>query len=202
MLKEGIMLERIMDLNILLYCMAALGAMGAIGMLATHLTYRRKLRQKGGIGNPKEKWMNLWKTKDKLLRRMNRLVWYPVLCSAIFFILSSIFGTMVSPEGLPARYLYVAVGVPLGLLAVRQALDISCMDGMLTDLLADYIERMRAWVEDVPAPKKTDPVLQEQMVEQIVGSIRQTAAAGSHFSKMLSPEEEEIMREIIREFMN
>ena len=40
------------------------------------------------------------------------------------------------------------------------------------------------------------------MVEQIVGSIRQTAAAGSHFSKMLSPEEEEIMREIIREFMN
>ena len=31
--------------------------------------------------------------------------------------------------------------------------------------------------------------------------IRQTAAAGSHFSKRLTPEEEEIMREIIREFM-
>ena len=46
-----------------------------------------------------------------------------------------------------------------------------------------------------------DPVLQEEMVEKITASIRQTAATGSHFSKMLSPEEEEIMREIIREFM-
>ena len=41
----------------------------------------------------------------------------------------------------------------------------------------------------------------EEMVEKITASIRQTAATGSHFSKMLSPEEEEIMREIIREFM-
>ena len=49
---------------------------------------------------------------------------------------------------------------------------------------------------------KTDPVLREEMVEHIAASIRQTAATGSHFSKMLSPEEEEIMREIIREFMD
>jgi hypothetical protein len=40
------------------------------------------------------------------------------------------------------------------------------------------------------------------VVEKITSSIRQTAASGSHFSRMLSPEEEEIMREIIREFMN
>ena len=46
-----------------------------------------------------------------------------------------------------------------------------------------------------------DPVLQEEIVDKITRSIRQTAATGSHFSKMLSPEEEEIMREIIREFM-
>ena len=50
--------------------------------------------------------------------------------------------------------------------------------------------------------EKMDPVLQEEMVEKITASIRQTAATGSHFSKMLSPEEEEIMREIIREFMD
>ena len=42
----------------------------------------------------------------------------------------------------------------------------------------------------------------EEIVDKITRSIRQTAATGSHFSKMLSPEEEEIMREIIREFMN
>lgn len=55
--------------------------------------------------------------------------------------------------------------------------------------------------EPVQAVQKTDPVFKEEMVERIAASIRQTAATGSHFSKMLSPEEEEIMREIIREFM-
>ena len=41
----------------------------------------------------------------------------------------------------------------------------------------------------------------EEIIDHIAESIRQTAAAGSHFSRMLTPEEEEIMREIIREFM-
>ena len=68
--------------------------------------------------------------------------------------------------------------------------------------LADYVEQVRTWVEEVPVPQKADPVLQEEIVDRITRSIRQTAATGSHFSKMLSPEEEEIMREIIREFMN
>lgn len=76
--------------------------------------------------------------------------------------------------------------------------------------LADYILQARSRRENPPAarkyepnpvPQKTDPVRREEMVEQIAASIRQTAATGSHFSKMLSPEEEEIMREIIREFM-
>ena len=41
------MLEKIMDLHILLYSMAAIGAVGAIGMLATNLTYRRMLKSTG-----------------------------------------------------------------------------------------------------------------------------------------------------------
>ena len=77
--------------------------------------------------------------------------------------------------------------------------------------LADYILQARAKREELPSARKAEPtavpekmdlVLQEEMVEKITASIRQTAATGSHFSKMLSPEEEEIMREIIREFMN
>ena len=71
------MLENIMRLQILLYCMTALGAVGAIVMLATNLTYRRILRKTNGVKNLKEKWLNLWKTRDRLLRRMNLLVWIP-----------------------------------------------------------------------------------------------------------------------------
>ena len=51
------MLEKIMDLQILLYSMAALGTLGAIGMLTTNLTYRRMLKmfqnlRKHGDQNP------------------------------------------------------------------------------------------------------------------------------------------------------
>ena len=62
--------------------------------------------------------------------------------------------------------------------------------------LADYVEQVRTWVEEVPVAEKPDPgFCREEIVDKITGSIRQTAATGSHFSKMLSPEEEEIMRE-------
>ena len=77
-IKEGIMLERIMDLHLLLYTMTALGALGAVGMLAVHLTYRRAMRKTKAVMNLKEKWLNLWKTRDRLLNRMNLLVWGPV----------------------------------------------------------------------------------------------------------------------------
>ena len=68
------MLERIMDLHLLLYTMTALGALGAVGMLAVHLTYRRAMRKTKAVMNLKEKWLNLWKTRDRLLNRMNLLV--------------------------------------------------------------------------------------------------------------------------------
>ena len=69
------MLEKIMDLQILLYSMAALGTLGAIGMLTTNLTYRRMLKSTGskntgtkntqGAGSSqrislKEKWLIRW----------------------------------------------------------------------------------------------------------------------------------------------
>ena len=66
------MLEKIMDLQILFCIMAASGASGAVGMLAVHLTYRRILRRTNAVTSLKEKWLNLWKTRDKLL---NRIFW-------------------------------------------------------------------------------------------------------------------------------
>ena len=208
------MLEKIMDLHILLYSMAALGALGAIGMLATNLTYRRMLKSTGskitgnrstgsaGKVNLKEKWLNLWKTRDRLLHRMNRLVWYPALLStaalggAVYLSFA-----LKLEEGLPLTYLYVGAILPVVLLLLRQALDFSYKEELVMNTLADYVEQMRTWAEEIPAEKKIDPVLQEEVIDRITSSIKQTAASGSHFSKMLTPEEEKIMREIIREFM-
>ena len=87
------MLERIMNLQILLCIMAAAGAFGAVGMLAVHLTYRRTLRRTNTVTSLKEKWLNLWKTRDKLLNRMNLLVWVPSLLSTLCLGLAILFVT-------------------------------------------------------------------------------------------------------------
>lgn len=200
--KEEIMLEKMMNLQILLYSMAAMGALGAIGMFATHLTYRRMIKKTSHLSNLKEKWLNLWKSRDRLLHRMNRLVWYPaLLCTAMLAAAVYFNTTLDMKEGLPLTYVYVGAAVPVILLLLRQALDFSYKEELVMNTLADYVEQMRTWVEEIPAAQKADPILQEEVVDKITASIRQTAASGSHFSKMLTPEEEEIMREIIREFM-
>ena len=200
-LKEGIMLEKIMNLHILLYGMAGLGTVGAVGMLATHLNYRRRMKHTGQMTNLKEKWLNLWKTRDRLLNRMKRLVWNPSLLCTVCLFAALFLTTKLELSGLPLSYLYVGAFVPVVLLLLRQALDFSYKEELVMNSLTDYVEQMRTWVEEIPAPKRKEEGLQEEVVEKITASIRQTAATGSHFSKMLTPEEEEIMREIIREFM-
>lgn len=197
------MLERIMNLHLLLYAMTVLGWLGVLGMLATHLTYRRLIRKNTGMQtNLKEKWLNLWRTRDRLLNRMNRLVWYPSLfCTVLLGLAFFLSSRNTDWDGLPLGYVYVGAIVPAVLLLLRQALDFTYKEELLMNTLSDYVEHVRTWVEEVPAAEKPSEAEKEEIVEHIASSIRQTAAAGSHFSRMLSPEEEEIMREIIREFM-
>lgn len=197
------MLERIMNLHLLLYAMIMLGGLGVLGMLATHLTYRRLIRKNSEMkSNLKEKWINLWKTRDRLLNRMNRLVWYPSLfCTALLGMAFFMYSGNVEWDGMPLAYLYVGAIVPTVLLLLRQALDFTYKEELLMNTLSDYVEHIRTWVEEVPAAEKPDGAAKEAIVEHIAESIRQTAATGSHFSRMLTPEEEEVMREIIREFM-
>lgn len=197
------MLERIIDLNILLYTMAVLGSLGIAGMFATHLTYRRVMKSTNAENmGIKEKWLTLWKTRDKLLGRMNRMVWYPsLLCTALLGTAVYLTTRMEQRKGLPLIYLYLGAAVPILLLFLRLALDFTYKEELMLESLVDYVEHARVYVEENDV-KKLNPVLREDVVDQIAESIRQTAAAGSHFSRMLEPEEEEILREIIREFMD
>lgn len=196
------MLEQIMDRHLLLWAMALTGVLGAVGMFATHLSYRRMIKKSGHLSNLKEKWLNLWKTRDKLIHRMNRLVWYPALLGTVFLGISVFLNSyMKMEEGLPVTYLYVGSVVPVALMLLRHALDFSYQEELIMNSLADYIEKVRIWIEEFPETRKPDQAMAEDVVEKITASIRQTAATGSHFSKMLSPEEEQIMREIIREFI-
>ena len=48
------MLEKVMELHFLLYAMMLMGGLGALGMLTTHLTYRRMIRNTQRLQNLKE----------------------------------------------------------------------------------------------------------------------------------------------------
>ena len=134
------MLERIMNLQILLCIMAAAGAFGAVGMLAVHLTYRRTLRRTNAVTSLKEKWLNLWKTRDKLLNKMNFLVWLPSLLSTLCLGLAILFVTKLKwTSGLPLRYLYLGTVIPVALMILRQALDFAYREELVMNSLADYI---------------------------------------------------------------
>ena len=90
-------------------------------------------------------------------------------CCAIYFS-----KTLRIEEGLPLTYLYVGATVPVVLLLLRQALDFSYKEELVMDTLADYVEQMRSWTEEIPAAKKADPVLQEEIVIRLpVASSRQ-----------------------------
>lgn len=196
------MLHKLMDMQVFLYGMAVTGVLGTIGMLAVHLTYKRKLKNTGHLSNLKEKWLKLWKSRDRLMRRMNHWVWYPALVCVLFMGAALLAASSLGlEEGISMRYLYAGIGIPLALLLLRQALDFSYKEDLMVDSLADYIEKARNKIQEIPAAAE-DPGLQNEVVEQIARSIKESAATGSHFSKMLSPEEEQLMREIIREFMN
>lgn len=197
------MLETFMNMHVLLYAMVSIGALGSIAMLATNLTYRRFMKSTKTVTSLKEKYLKLWMGRDKLLNRMNRLVWYPSLMSTACLVLALVLVTRADfSEGLSQAYLYVGAMVPVVLMLVRHGLDFSYREELLVNSMIDYVEKYKGEKEKYSEEQVLDPVLKEEVVEQITSSIRQTAATGSHFSRMLSPEEEEIMREIIREFMN
>ena len=160
------MLEMIMKLNIPLYVMTSMGCIGGLGMLATNLTYRRMIRNTQRLQNLKEKWLNLWKSRDRLWHRMNRFVWYPSLFCTFLLGLSVFLNSRLGyREGLPMLYLYIGAAVPVVLLLLRQALDFSYKEELVMASLADYVEQVRTWVEEVPVAEKPDPVLQEEIVD-------------------------------------
>lgn len=218
--------ETIKNMHLLLYGMAVLGTAGVLGMLTTHLSYRRMLKNtKDEKKGSKRKWPELWKIRDRLLMRMNRLVWYPSLLSIALLVTAVfLYSNGENAEGLPLLYLYLETGVLVSLLLFRQGLDFAFREEVLITSLKDYVEQAKGQMvrpqdtmeveEDVHVVSpgalrggsSDDPVedalQKEAMIDHITESIRQTAAAGSHFRNMLTDEEEEIMREIIKEFMS
>ena len=74
-------------------------------------------------------------------------------------------------------------------------------EDMILDGLLDYMENTLPARKPVPDEQALKEQTREELIDKVTEGIRQTAASETKFSHMLTPEEEHIMREVIREYL-
>lgn len=196
------MLHKIMDMHILLYAMAGVGILGILGMSAVCLSYKRSIQKDSRSTDLKEKWLRFWGSRDERIRRMNRWVWVPSFVSTFLLCLAVVFSRMILQTGMvPSIYIQVGMIIPLVLLVMRQALDLSYKEEHIFRSMADHIEESCRQTTNVQAMAAASREEEDAMVDHVAGSIKESTGGKGRFGELLSPEEEEIMREVIREFM-
>ena len=72
---------------------------------------------------------------------------------------------------------------------------------MLLDGLTDYMENQSEVSEQQEVITAAVQEDKDSLAAQVTEGIRQTAASSSKFSHLLTPEEESIMREVIKEYL-
>ncbi len=196
------MLHKMMDMQILLYAMAGIGLLGILGMAITCLFYRRKVKKASQISDLKEKWFNFCKGRDQWVRRMNAWVWVPSMASILLLCLTAVLAKAVLGTGiLSVVYFQAGIAVPVVLLVLRRALDFMDKEEIIFSSMAEYMEESCHPAVSVPAAAAISREQEDAMVDYVAGSIKESSGEKGRFGELLSPEEEEIMREVIREFM-
>lgn len=196
------MLHRMMDMQILLYAMAGMGVLGIMGMIAVCLAYKRRIRKSSRLPDLKEKWIELCEERNVLIHKLNRWVWVPSLISTLLLCLAMAFSKNTLKTGMvSAVYLQMGAAVPLVLLVMRQALDFTGKEDKMLSSMMDYLEEQSHKLAEVQAAAAVSREREEAMVDYVAGGIKESDGGKGRFGELLSPEEEEIMREVIREFM-
>ena len=93
----------------------------------------------------------------------------------------------------------VVLGAVNGML--RLIFSIAYQEEMIETNLLDYMENTLPARKPVPDEQALKEQTREELIDKVTEGIRQTAASETKFSHMLTPEEEHIMREVIREYL-
>lgn len=156
------------------------------------------------------------RTAGVALHRMKRASGYMAYLCVLLIGASAYAGyTLSYPLERVYAHIFLGAGIIAALLLLKQSLGFGNKEDMVLDGWIDYLENRAAppAAETAAAPGKeaAAPKIaasnseqekkQEELISQVEAGIRQTAAADSRFSRLLSPEEENIMREVIREYM-
>jgi hypothetical protein len=104
-----------------------------------------------------------------------------------------------------SRYQYILAGI--GSLALsllfRQFLGFSNKEDMILDSLTDHMDNHASVAMETPKTgTDTRKKEKDKMIAQVTEGIKQTAASGNKFSHLLTPEEEDIMRDVIKEYLS
>lgn len=224
------MLHEWMEQNLLLYGMIVAGILGVFCIAMVDRFYSRTMRDLRRITEPKGKWtkeflneyqMRLTReqeinnpevfirtqlVKGKVLG-INLQKWKQgigfgaLLC--FLLMMAAVYGTYRYEEAEMMRYQYILVGAGIFalLLLMKQFMGFISKEDIILDGLMDYMEN----TSKAPKPEVQLEAVREQTREELINrvteGIQQTAASGTKFSHMLTPEEEHIMREVIREYL-
>jgi hypothetical protein len=223
------MLNNILQSHALFYAIALLTGIGAVWLLMVNAFYDRTIRDMGRMDAPKSKWIKEFiktyqmktiknekiqnaeafirtqlikgKSFGVFVYRLKRWSGYCGLASIVLMGIG-LYGTYIHAYGETVRYQYLMAGAlsALILLLLRPCLCFGQKEDMILDGLTDYIENRNtpADIVETAAEKKDD---REALAAQVTEGIRQTAASSSKFSQFLTPEEEDIMREVIKEYL-
>lgn len=172
--------------------------------------------------------------------RMKGIMWYAFVLSFLFMGIACYLGTKAgtwtiqNPFSQP-QLILAGIGVPVGLVLIRQFLGISYQEKCICADLLDYMENTsQVWTKDklktvtpireeIPAQpiSQTKPArmpkrdrnqkavsqerekeaVKEKIMEQISRGIQETAASKGKYEHLLSKEEEQIIRDVISEFL-
>lgn len=224
------MLQVWMEQHVLFYGMAAAGVLGLLCIGLVNHFYSRILRDLRRMDNPKGKWIRQFLEEEKKRRESQQNIANPeafirtqmmkgkvlgislqklkqgiglgaLLC--FLMMLAAVYGTYRYEETWLLRYQYAmaGIGVFAFLLMLRQFMGFMNKEDMILDGLMDYMENHGP--EEIKAAdlEMIKEQTREEMIQRVTEGIRQTAVSENRFSHMLTPEEESIMREVIREYL-
>lgn len=195
------MLQKFMDMGVYFYTMTGTGVLAVLITYLMNSITKKTIRDKT--------------TYTGMARRLRKVtIAASIICLAVTALALGVSIAMgqVRTEGI--GYLLTGVGIVFSINCFRKYLLFADRQKVLSDYLFQLIdrqsgvldvrvaERATERVAEKMAAKEPTPPAKEQLVERAFQGIRETAAAGENrFSHILSNEEEDIMREVIGEYI-
>ncbi|MBS6193981.1 MAG: hypothetical protein KH828_00190 [Clostridiales bacterium] len=224
------MLHNLMEQNLLLYGMIGAGMLGIFCIAIVNGFYSRAIRDLHRITEPKGKWTKeflneyqMRQTREQEINNpevfiraqlVNGKVWGialqkwkqgigygALLC--FLLMMAAVYGTYRYREIELMRSQYILAGAAIFslLLMMKQFMGFMSKEDMILDGLMDYMENTSRAPDQEAEIDAVKEQTREELINQVTEGIRQTAASDTKFSHMLTPEEEHIMREVIREYL-